>query len=430
VTFDELNPPPADSPDVYGSVGMNGAEPPPPATDDARDNPIIAPIPGADPLQQGKEFVERSTGPVNGTKLEPEDEALELWTPRLAKHYDPPRQRWAVEDFFPHNEVCLFTGEGDLGKSTMLQQLQVSSALVQPWFGMEVTKGPTLGIYCEDGEPQIWRRFKNSLASHGADWGDADGKMLWAALGAASVDMTLFHFDGEGGVAPGPGYELLVRYMGEAKPSLCILDSLYNFYPYNINDTYLAKAFVDNLARLGRQRNCTFILNSHPTKSGIDEGTGQHGARNWHNAVRARAYVEVKDKTDPDSPRIVSHRKNNYGRKLPPFGVRYDLDQHVYVLDEEATEDAKSLSVQQQKALKLLKKAIDEAGEIPPGSNHIPANVRCVRTSLWRAYCEQGSITQSDKPDTRRTAFNRAAEVLDNRDKIGVWGDWVWEART
>jgi RecA-family ATPase len=218
--------------------------------------------------------------------------------------------------------------------------------------------------------------------------------------------------------------------MDIAKPSICNLDSLHNFFPYSMLDTYLAKAFVDNLACLGQERDCTFIVNSHPSKSGIDEGTGQHGARAWHNAVRARVYVTIKDKTDPDSPLIVTHMKNQYGPKLPPFGVRYDLDQHVYVLDEEATEDAKSLSVQQQKALKLLKKAIDEAGEIPPGSNHIPANVRCVRTSLWRAYCEQGSITQSDKPDTRRTAFNRAAEVLDNRDKIGVWGDWVWEART
>jgi len=324
----------------------------------------------------------------------------------------------------------LFTGEGDLGKSNMLQQLQVSSALVQPWFGMEVTKGPTLGIYCEDGEPQVWRRFKNALASLGADWLDVDGQMYWAALVAASVDMTLFYFDGEGGVTPGPGYELLLKYLAEAKPSLCVLDSLYNFFPYNINDTYLAKAFVDNLARLGRQRDCTFIINSHPTKSGIDEGTGQHGARAWHNAVRARAYVEVKDKTDPDSPRIVSHRKNNYGRKLPPFGVRYDLDQHVYILDEEAAEDAKRITGRAAIALELLEKAIDGDGEIPPENRRTPANVRAVRTALWKRYCEQGSISDSDKPDTLDKAFRRASTTLQERGFIGVWGDWVWIART
>ena len=137
---DELNPPLAEGPDAYGSVSpMNGAGPPPPAINDARDNPLAAPIPGADPLQQGDEFIEEmeATGPsvpleewttegVSTAEIEPEDDDLELWTPLLAQHYDPPPQRWAVEGFFPHNEVVLFTGEGDLGKSTMLQQLQAA----------------------------------------------------------------------------------------------------------------------------------------------------------------------------------------------------------------------------------------------------------------------------------------------------------------
>ena len=95
-----------------------------------------------------------------------------------------------------------------------------------------------------------------------ASWGDSDQKMYWAALRGASVDTTLFHFDGDGGVAPGQGYDLLVRAMDIAKPSLCILDSLYNFFPYNMLDPWLAKAFVDNLARLGQQRGCAFIINS------------------------------------------------------------------------------------------------------------------------------------------------------------------------
>ena len=276
---------------------------PPPAGPEgywAPENPLEAPIPGADPLQQGKEYTER----VNGTDVEDqvdvvEDEALDLWTPLLAKHYDPPQQRWGVDGFFPHKEVCLFTGDGDLGKSTMLQQLQVAGALQEDWLGMKPIEGNTLAVFCEDGEPQVWRRFKNALASHGADWGDVDGKMYWAALRGVRTDTTLFHFDGDGGVAPGPGYELLERYMAEAKPSLCILDSLYNFFPYSMLDQALAKAFVDNLACLGQQRDCTFIVNSHPSKSGLDEGTGRHGVMTWHNAVRARAYIKIKDRTDP-----------------------------------------------------------------------------------------------------------------------------------
>ena len=362
--------------------------------------------------------------------VDAEDGGWQLWEPCLAKHYDPPPQRWGVDGFFPHNEVSLFTGDGDLGKSTMLQQLQVAGALEENWLGMKPIEGATLGIYCEDGEPQVWRRFKNALASHGANWGDADGKMYWGALRGSRTDTTLFHFDGDGGVALGPGYELLVRAMDIAKPSICILDSLYNFFPYSMLDTYLAKAFVDNLACLGQQRGCTFIVNSHPSKSGLDEGTGRHGVMTWHNAVRARAYIAVKDQTAPDSPRIVTHMKNQYGPKLKPFAVSYDLEQHVYVIDEEATEVAKRLSGQAAIALGLLRRAINEAGETPPASHHIPASIRAVRVDLWKGYCEQGQITNSDKPDTKYNAFKRAATTLQERGFIGVWDEWVWVVRT
>ena len=100
------------------------------------------------------------------------------------------------------------------------------------------------------------------------------------------------------------------------------------------------------------------------------------------------------------------------------------------MIDEEATEDAKRITGKAAIALDLLKKAIDEDGEIPPENRRTPANVRAVRTSLWRRYCEQGSISDSDKPDTMDKAFRRASTTLQERGFIGGWGDWVWMART
>ncbi len=132
----------------------------------------------------------------------------------------------------------------------------------------------------------------------------------------------------------------------------------------------------------------------------------------------------------PDSPLIVTQMKNQYGPKLKPFAVRYDLEQHVYVVDEEATEDAKRITGKAAIALELLERAIDADGEIPPENRRTPANVRAVRTTLWRRYCEQGSISDSDKPDTLDKAFRRASTTLQGRGFIGVWSDWVWIART
>jgi hypothetical protein len=37
-------------------------------------------------------------------------------------------------------------------------------------------------------------------------------------------------------------------------------------------------------------------------------------------------------------------------------------------------------------ALAALHEAIDECGEIPAASNHIPRNVKCVTVAQWRTY--------------------------------------------
>ena len=81
-------------------------------------------------------------------------------------------------------------------------------------------------------------------------------------------------------------------------------------------------------------------------------------------------------------------------------------------------------------ALDFLQKALDDAGEFPPASNHIPPAVRVVSGSLWRAYCEKGSLTTSDKSDTKDKAFNRAYHRLQELGAIGVWTDLVWIVRT
>ncbi|MGD0673534.1 MAG: AAA family ATPase [Candidatus Binatus sp.] len=77
-------------------------------------------------------------------------------------------------------------------------------------------------------------------------------------------------------------------------------------------------------------------------------------------------------------------------------------------------------------ALELLRKAIDEAGSVAPASNHIPPNTRTISIETWRSYAYQGSITESDEPDSKRKAFVRAVKDLQIAKLIGVWGDYAW----
>lgn len=77
-------------------------------------------------------------------------------------------------------------------------------------------------------------------------------------------------------------------------------------------------------------------------------------------------------------------------------------------------------------ALEILRKAIDEAGTTPPANNHIPANTRTILIETWRTYAYQGSITESDEPDTKRKAFVRAVKDLQAANLVGIWGEYAW----
>lgn len=77
-------------------------------------------------------------------------------------------------------------------------------------------------------------------------------------------------------------------------------------------------------------------------------------------------------------------------------------------------------------ALDLLRRAIEEHGELAPSGSRFPLGGRTIPMSTWRAHCDAGTIAESDKPDSRRKAFVRAVKALQLRNLIGVWADRVW----
>ena len=86
----------------------------------------------------------------------------------------------------------------------------------------------------------------------------------------------------------------------------------------------------------------------------------------------------------------------------------------------------RKLPASQVIALKMLREAVTAAGEVPPTNNHIPFAIECVPYDLWRRYCYEGGIADSDDQGAKRKAFRRAAEALIAEGRVGKWGDWVW----
>jgi hypothetical protein len=75
-----------------------------------------------------------------------------------------------------------------------------------------------------------------------------------------------------------------------------------------------------------------------------------------------------------------------------------------------------------------LYEAIDEEGALTRTNGRVPSGVKTVPISLWKDRFYKGVGTDSDKPDSKRRAFNRAVEKLQEANEIGVWDDVVWIA--
>jgi hypothetical protein len=77
-------------------------------------------------------------------------------------------------------------------------------------------------------------------------------------------------------------------------------------------------------------------------------------------------------------------------------------------------------------ALRALHEAIDELGEIPPGSNHIPARTKTVTEEQWEKYADKRGVSSSDKKRSRDRAFTRARVGLLAKKRIAMWNPHIW----
>jgi hypothetical protein len=195
-------------------------------------------------------------------------------------------------------------------------------------------------------------------------------------------------------------------------------------------------AFVANIDRLRAATGATIMIVHH---SGKEAARGARG----HSLLRGAVDTEIEVSRDADTGFCLAQVTKQ--REYPTEGKLYFSIRQVElgidaegdavtacVIDEEdrpagARSRKPKLSSAQQRALQLLQTAIDEAGEIPPASNHIPANTRCVTEELWRRYCYQGGISAGDQ-NAKRMAFTRAAEALVATACVGKWDPFVWLA--
>jgi hypothetical protein len=78
-----------------------------------------------------------------------------------------------------------------------------------------------------------------------------------------------------------------------------------------------------------------------------------------------------------------------------------------------------------QIALRALGEAIDECGEFPPASNHIPPKVKTVTEDQWRQYAYRRGISTGEER-AKQQAFKRAHDHLIASQHVGEWDSQAW----
>ena len=232
----------------------------------------------------------------------------------------PPRL-WSVRDRIPLRQPALFSGEGAIGKTLLALQLSAAHVLGRDWLGMLPELGPAIYFGAEDEADEIRRRMGDIAAHYGVTFADliAGGLHL---LSFAGKDALLGVANRAGIIEPTPLFHRLHKAVCAIEPQTLVIDTSADVYAGNENDRMQVRQFVGLLRRLAIEGNCSVLLCSHPSLTGINTGTGLSGSTSWHNSVRARMFFKTAttdkgEEPDPELRELV-FMKNNYG----PIGAR------------------------------------------------------------------------------------------------------------
>ena len=232
----------------------------------------------------------------------------------------PPRL-WSVRDRIPLRQPALFSGEGAIGKTLLALQLSAAHVLGRDWLGMLPELGPAIYFGAEDEADEIRRRMGDIAAHYSATFADlVDGGLH--LLSFAGKDALLGVANRAGIIEPTRLFHRLHKAVCAIKPQTLVIDTSADVYAGNENDRMQVRQFVGLLRGLAMDGNCSVLLCSHPSLTGINTGTGLSGSTGWHNSVRARmvfrtATTDKGEEPDPELRELV-FMKNNYG----PIGAR------------------------------------------------------------------------------------------------------------
>jgi KaiC/GvpD/RAD55 family RecA-like ATPase len=335
---------------------------------------------------------------------------------RLANHY-------LVKGLLPTGGMTVLYGDSGTGKTFLALHFALCIAAGTDCFGRRVRRAGVLYIAAEAGQ-SIQNRV--AAAKHEIEW---PVTMPFAAI-PAPLDLCTTQTD----VAR---IKRALSQIDLGVPiGLVVVDTLSRTMAAgNENAPEDMGAFVRSVDELRAHDDVAVLIVHH---SGKDPSRGARG----HNLLRAASDTEI-EVTRSSGSRVASAQvtkqrdgvtEGQLQFALRAIDVGVDADGEsvssciVEELNATPSRGQPRLSHQQQIALDLLKRAIDECGAPLEASAHAPSGSLAVTEDCWRRYCYLGGISPEGEQPAKQKAFKRSAEALLAAGYIGKWGDRVWLA--
>ncbi|TYL85721.1 AAA family ATPase [Bradyrhizobium cytisi] len=277
-----------------------------------------------------------------------------------------PEREWGVRDRFPRRAVCLLSGEGAVGKSITLLQLAVAHALGRDWLRSMPEQGPVLLVNCEDEGDELVRRLDPILKNYRAKFSDIAADLHVFSL--ANQDPLLALPDRSGRIVPTPLYAQLLERARAVQPICTVIDNVADVYGGSEIDRSQVRQFVALMRQIAIAANGYVIMSSHPSVAGIASKTGLSGSTQWHNSMRARAYMHIES-DDRSGTRVLEFMKSNYSALSERVELQWANGLYVPVRAPSAPEQAARNAAADALFLQLLDRFTAKGENVSPKQN-------------------------------------------------------------
>ena len=329
--------------------------------------------------------------------------------------------RYLVKGWLDRDTTSVIYGESNVGKTFFAMDLALHVAAGVPWHGYKTLKGAGTGqvVYiASEGGRGMFNRIAAARKDN-PDLINAASNVNGFLLLPTSLDL---HGNNDA--------DALTKALSEVgDTSLVIIDTLARTMGEgDENSTKDMGAFIRNLDAIRAVIGAHIMVVHH---SGKDASKGARGS----GSLRAVVDTEI-ELTRSEGVVMAEMRKQRdmacdhslaYRLESVTIGTDEDGDEvtSAVVREAEPVKKTPRLSGSQKIAMQALSDALAHHGEAKIG-DMFPSNRQCVSLEQWRSLCDRHSLSSGEGDSSRRTAFHKAKNALQDKEIVRFVDGFVW----